>query len=70
MLEHGLYGESVLLGEGDQPPYPHMVKGMGGKLYHGFRFDEQVVHQRVVDQAPGLESVVGPPDEQGEAYFR
>jgi len=68
-LDHGLYGEYTEVEDQDTVPYPYMVRGTDNKYYHGYRFDAQVAHQ-VVHQTEGLDGVMGPNDEEAEAYFR
>ena len=67
VLDHGLFGEYVVVQEGNSPPFPYMVR-KGDKCYHGFRFDMSLCDE-VVHATSSLRKIFGDIVEQ-ESTFR
>ena len=68
-LDHGLYGEFINL-EPDHPnPYPFVIRKPGGECFHGYRFDQEVLHE-ALHKSEYLQSRCGPFDQNTGSPFR
>ena len=68
-LNHGLYGEFIELDPRDPDPYPFVIRKPGGECFHGFRFDQQVLHE-ALHKSEYLQSRCGPFDPNTGSPFR